>query len=164
MSENLEIDVIDIKIFPNRILSAKTTEKVLNDVYTIDGLLRVIIDGKSLPEVVYEGAAKGLPVNHDDRVNITVNKNEIELGIKVGEIILTVDKSKVNSITEYLEECLDDHFPFGYHLSVGTFSKRETTISDYLKYGPNFEDKIDKRLIGMTDARSKSTDTVKIIK
>lgn len=163
MSEN-QIEVVDIKIFPYRFLSAKTSEKVLNKIYSLDGLIRVIINGESLPKVIGYGPGKGLPVSHTERANIELNGELVELGINVGEIIMTVDKSKLHEITEELEPSLEEIFSFGYQMSVGIFTKHDTTISDYLKYGLNFEDKIDKRFIGMSDPRSKTGDTVKIIK
>ena len=54
--------------------------------------------------------------------------------------------------------------PCNYYMLVGIFSRTKTTISDYLKYGENFESVIDNRYIGLVDSRRKSSETVNVIK
>ena len=49
-----DINVIkasDVKIFPHRILKPTTTEKILNQILALDGVLRVLINGESLPTI-----------------------------------------------------------------------------------------------------------------
>lgn len=164
MNESEQIDVVDIKIFPHRFLKAETTEKVLNALYELDGTVRLIIHGEGLPELVNAGPAKGMPVNHTERKTIIVKDQELELLITVGEIVATVEAQNLEKYMEELKTLLDDVFAFGYQTSVGVFTKQDATISDHMKYGPNFENEIDKRFIGMADPRSKTQDTVKIIK
>lgn len=163
MSEST-IKVIDIKIFPNRLLNADTSEKLLDLIYEIDGIIRGFVHGPSLPKKIAMGPGKGLPINHPDRKTINVQGEDIDLRVKVGEIILTVDVSKINEIIDQLDNILKENMPCDYSLMVGTFSKHEITTSDYLKYGEKFQDIIDNRFIGLVDGRSKSSETVKIIK
>ena len=65
---------------------------------------------------------------------------------------------------EELTPILTEGMPCDYSLFVGIFTRTKTTISDYLKYGNNFEDVIDNRYIGLVDSRRKSSETVKVIK
>jgi methyl-coenzyme M reductase subunit D len=93
-TDNDETNIIkatDVKIFPHRILKPQTTETILNEVMVLDGVLRVLINGESLPTIINYGPAKGLPVNHTDRKTINVKGNDVPLRISVGEIILTVN-------------------------------------------------------------------------
>lgn len=159
-----EINVIDIKIVPNRYLKPNTTEKILNKIYDLDGHQRVLIHGPSLPKKVFYGPGKGHDVNHTDRKEITVKGNDIELRIMVGEIVITVDINKFNNFMDDLQEILDIEVPCDYSLLVGIFTRTKTTISDYLKYGNNFESVIDDRYIGLVDSRAKTAETVKVIK
>ena len=99
-----DINVIkasDVKIFPHRILKPTTTEKILNQILALDGVLRVLINGESLPTIVNFGPAKGLPVNHTDRKTINVKGNDVPLRVSVGEIILTV---QVDNLEDFLEQ------------------------------------------------------------
>lgn len=159
-----KIDIIDIKIFPSRILKPETTEKILNLLYDMDNLFRVIVHGPSLPAVVNYGPAKGLPVNHEDRKKISIKDDVVELKLKVGEIIATVPVSELNEFLEVLDESLPEIIKFSYEVHVGVFTRIETSISDYLKYGLKFEDHIDDRFIGMSDPSSRASDTIKLIK
>lgn len=164
MSESEQINVIDIKIIPNKYLKPDTTEKILNELYELDGQQRVLIHGPSIPLKVFYGPGKGHAVNHTDRKEINVKGNVIELRVMVGEIIITVDMSKFNEFMDNLEDVLENNMPCDYSLLVGIFTRTKSTISDYLKYGNNFEDVIDDRYIGLVDSRAKTSETVKVIK
>ena len=160
MSE--EIKVVDIKIFPHRYLKAETTEKVLNEIYNLGGIVRVIVHGQPLPKTVPFGPARGLPVNHQDRKIIKVKGEEMELRVKVGEIIVTVIGEKLEDVMNGIEEIRKRNFPFGYDIYVGAFTKTQPTVTDYIKYGD--VSNLDPRLIGMVDASARLKDSVKMIK
>ena len=165
--EDKQMDVIkasDVKIFPHRILKPSTTENVLNQIMVLDGVLRVLINGESLPELINFGPAKGLPVNHSDRKTIKIKGNEVPLRVSVGEIILTVQLDNLEDFVSKVDEILEETLTFGYDLKVGVFTKTQTSISDYMKYGEGFEDKIDSRLIGLVDPNAKSSETVRYIR
>lgn len=158
------IKASDVKIFPHRILKPTTTEKILNQILALDGVLRVLINGESLPTIVNFGPAKGLPVNHTDRKTINVKGNDVPLRVSVGEIILTVQLDNLEDFVEQVDEILNDTLNFGYDVKVGIFTKTKTSVSDFMKYGEGFEDKIDSRLIGLVDPNAKSSETVRYIR
>jgi len=165
--EQNEMNIIkatDVKIFPHRILKPQTTETILNEVMVLDGVLRVLINGESLPTIINYGPAKGLPVNHTDRKTISVKGNDVPLKVSVGEIILTVQLDNLEDFVEKVDEILENTLNFGYDLKVGVFTKNRTSVSDYMKYGVGFEDKIDSRLIGLVDPNAKSSETVRYIR
>ncbi len=164
MDESKIIKATDVKIFPYRILKPETTESILNEVMVLDGVLRVLINGESLPTVINFGPAKGLPVNHTDRKTIQVKGNDVPLRVSVGEIILTVQLDNLEDFVEKVDEILSEKLSFGYDLKVGVFTKTKTSVSDYMKYGKGFEDKIDSRLIGLVDPNAKSSETVRYIR
>lgn len=158
------IKATDVKIFPYRILKPTTAETILNEVMKLDGVLRILINGESLPTMVNFGPAKGLPVNHTDRKTINVKGNDVPLRVSVGEIILTVQLDNLEDFVEKLDEILADILSFGYDVKVGIFNKTQSSVSDYMKYGEGFEDKIDSRLIGLVDPNAKSSETVRYIR
>lgn len=158
------IKATDVKIFPYRIMKPTTTENLLNQVLELDGILRILINGESLPTIVNFGPAKGLPVNHTDRKTINVNGNDVPLRVSVGEIILTVQLDNLEDFVEQVNQILDDTLNFGYDLKVGIFTKTQTSVSDYMKYGEGFEGKLDSRLIGLVDPNAKSSETVRYIR
>ena len=52
MDESKEINVVDVKIVPDRYLKPDTCEKILNEIYELEGLIRVLVHGPSLPKKV----------------------------------------------------------------------------------------------------------------
>ena len=164
MDESEKINVIDIKIVPNRYLKPNTTEKILNKVYELEGHQRILIHGPSIPLKVFYGPGKGHVVNHTDRKEINVKGNPVELRVMVGDIVITVDISKFDEFMDGLLVILDEDMPCDYSLMVGIFTRTKSTITDYLKYGNNFESVIDERYIGLVDSRARTSETVKVIK
>ena len=162
-----ELNVVkacDVKIFPDRILKPATAENILNQIMEMDGILRVLINGERLPTKVMMGPAKGTAVNHTDRKTINVKGNDVPLQVSVGEIILTVQLDNLEDFVKTTEEILDEALSFGYNVSTGVFTKTTTSVSDYMKYGIGFEDKIDSRLIGLVDPNAKSSETIRYIR
>lgn len=158
-----EIKAVDVKIFPYRRLKPETTEKILNGIMGYDGILRVIVNGNSIPKVVGFGPAKGTQNNHEDRKVIKVKENSVELRVSVGELIATVKYDDLDLFLEKLQKLLKDTLSFGFEVSTGIFTKTNITVSDYLKLGYGIDNSIDPRLIGMVDPKAKSQDTVKLI-
>ena len=158
-----EIKAVDVKIYPYRRLKPETTEKILNGIMEYDGILRVIVNGNSIPKLVGFGPAKGTQNNHEDRKVIKVKENSVELRVSVGELIATVKYDDLDSFLEKLQKLLKDTLSFGFEVSTGIFTKTNITVSDYLKLGYGIDNSIDPRLIGMVDPKAKSQDTVKLI-
>ncbi len=164
MEESEKINVIDIKIVPNRYLKPDTVEKILNRIYELEGPQRILIHGPSIPLKVFYGPGKGHTVNHTDRKEIDIKGNTVELRVMVGDIVITVDMSKFDEFMDNLIVILDEDVPCDYSLMVGIFTRTKSTITDYLKYGNNFESVIDERYIGLVDSRARTSETLKVIK
>ena len=152
--------MIEIEVFPHRYLKANTTEKFLNKVYSLDTVERIVIHGKSLPKTVYYGPAKGAPVNHTERKEIVVQGIPVELTVMAGRFWINLEN---DSELEKIEEICKELFPFGYKISVGKFLKDKPTVTNYIKYGEKFVNEIDKKIVGITDPRSKFQSSVTVI-
>lgn len=81
---------IQIEIFPSRILSPETAQKLLVELSQVDGILRVMIQGNRLPEKVGYGPGTGEKVEHPLRKPIQIGGQVIELRVSVGRIRLEV--------------------------------------------------------------------------
>jgi len=152
--------MIELEVFPHRYLKAETTEKFLNSAYSLSTVQRVVIHGESLPKKVGYGPAKGTPVNHSEKKEITVRGVPVELMLQVGRLwVLLDDESEI----EKIEEICKDLFPFGYRLTKGKFLRNTPTVTDFIKYGESAVNDIDKRLLSATDPRSKFDSSVALI-
>ncbi|MCL2863812.1 MAG: methyl-coenzyme M reductase operon protein D [Methanimicrococcus sp.] len=141
-------EAIQIEIVPQRILSPETSEKLLGRVYDLDGIIRVMVQGSRLPDVVGYGPGTGQKVNHPLKKTIDVEGQRINMRVSLGRLLVEVcDEETVEELRKICEEIFT--FPFEFY--QGTFFKKYSTIVDYAKLGPN----ADERLLGMTDPKGK---------
>jgi len=124
----------EILIFPNRLLMADTTEKLLNRVYEVPHVRQINIAGEGLPAVLGSGPGKGLPNEHPERRVITVKGKQVELRLLVGRVFVEIDDiDYLQQALEEIEAICNDILPFGFNLEVGRYSKYRPTVTDYKK-------------------------------
>jgi methyl-coenzyme M reductase subunit D len=152
---NNEVKIMDIEIFPHRILGTDTTEKLLNDLESLESVKRTVIQGPRLPP------QDEIDRIYGDRRIIVVNGEEIELKVKTGRIFVELyDESGIDEI----RVICDEHITTGFDIntSKSQYIRKQRTVSDELKYGMNTE--IPEELIGIADTRSKFKDHVSILR
>jgi methyl-coenzyme M reductase subunit D len=122
----------EIMIMPSRLLSANTTEKILNKIYEVKYVRHINCQGENLPAKITLGSGQGLPVNHPERKIIKVKGEETELRILVGRIFVEIDDFEhVEETLQKIEEICEKMLPFGFDLEVGRYSKFKPTVTDY---------------------------------
>ena len=141
---------MDIEIFPHRLLSADTTEKLLNNLEDLDGVKRMVIQGQRLPPEEI----------NPDRQSITVKGEEIDLQVKTGRVMMEIEEEE---IIEEVKTICDDILPFGYNVHVGTFIRKQKTVTDDIKYGEEVND-IPDEMVGLTDQNAQLSERATIIK
>jgi methyl-coenzyme M reductase subunit D len=148
---------IQIEIFPSRILSPETAQKLLVELSQIDGILRVMVQGPRLPEKVFYGPGTGEKVEHPLRKPIQIGDQVIELKVSVGRIRLEISNAEVK---EKVRTVCEKVLPFSFEFREGHFLRKKPTVTDYAKLGPD----ADSRLLGMVDPKSKINQLVFIEK
>jgi methyl-coenzyme M reductase subunit D len=124
----------EILIFPNRLLKAETTEKLLNRIYEVPHVRQVNIAGEGLPAMLSSGPNKGLPNEHPERRVITVKGKQVELRLLVGRVFVEIDDiDYVQPALEEIDSICTELLPFGFNLEVGRYSKYRPTVTDYRK-------------------------------
>ncbi|MGI5990876.1 MAG: methyl-coenzyme M reductase operon protein D [Methanosarcina sp.] len=141
-------DSIQIEIFPSRILSPETAQKLMTEIYKVDGVIRVMVQGNRLPERVTAGPGTGEKVEHPLRKPIQIGDQVIELKICVGRIRVELSNAEAK---EKLREVCKNLLPFPFEFREGHFLKKKPTVTDYAKLGPE----ADSRLLGMVDPKAK---------
>jgi methyl-coenzyme M reductase subunit D len=66
-------------------------------------------------------------------------------------------------IIEELKPICENHLPFGYNIHVGTFIRKQKTVSDNIKYGKSADD-IPDEMLGLTDQNAQLSERATIIK
>jgi methyl-coenzyme M reductase subunit D len=148
---------IQIEIFPIRILSPETAQKLISELYQVDGIIRVMVQGQRLPEKVGYGPGTGEKVEHPLRKPIQIGDQVIELKISVGRIRLELSNAEVK---EKVRAVCEKVLPFSFEFREGHFFRRKPTVTDYAKLGPE----ADSRLLGMVDPKAKINQLVFIEK
>jgi methyl-coenzyme M reductase subunit D len=142
-------DSIQIEIFPSRILSPETAQKLMAEIYKVDGVIRVMVQGNRLPERVSAGPGTGEKVEHPLRKPIQIGDQVIELKICVGRIRVELSNAEAK---EKIREVCEKLLPFPFEFREGHFFKKKPTVTDYAKLGPE----ADPRLLGMVDPKAKT--------
>ena len=142
------------RIVPMRMLSPDTTKRLLDQVVTVPGIRRILLNGQNLPLTVPYGPARGVKNPHSMRKTIKVADNEVDLHVQVGTITLEIED---RSVTEKVRAICDKFFvDFSCYVQEGRFMKSEPSLVDYAKYGP----KADKDMIGLVDPKRKEKPSV----
>lgn len=150
-------DSIQIEIFPSRILSPETAQKLMTEIYKVDGVIRVMVQGNRLPERVTAGPGTGEKVEHPLRKPIQIGDQVIELKICVGRIRVELSNAEAK---EQIREICEKLFPFPFEFREGHFLRRKPTVTDYAKLGPG----ADPRFLGMVDPKSRADQLIFIEK
>ncbi len=141
-------DSIQIEIFPSRILSPETAQKLMAEIYKVDGIIRVMVQGNRLPDKVGYGPGTGEKVEHPLRKPIQIGDQVIELKISVGRIRIELSNAEAK---EKVREVCEKMLPFPFEFREGHFLRKKPTVTDYAKLGPE----ADPRLLGMVDPKAK---------
>lgn len=126
-----------VRIMTDRLLSADSTEKVLNalasDEFILSHVRRFDIKGESLPATINSGPNRGIANNHSERRTIRFGNQEIELTKLVGDFyleLLVKDEEELKDVFEHIKVACNASIPFGYSMNVGRYTKYRSTISD----------------------------------
>ena len=90
-----------VRITPTRFLNPETTEDLLDKIFAVGGIRRMVLNGPNLPVTVPYGPARGTPNPHSYRRTIKVCGEDFELRVHVGDILLELeDESVIPAIKE----------------------------------------------------------------
>jgi len=124
----------EVRIMTNRMLSAESTEAVLNAVDKVEHIRQVNMSGQDLPATINNGPAKGLANNHTERQVIHVGKQEVELHCLVGAFYIELDvenQKMLDAAVEKIRAACDKTIKDGYSLDIGRYSKYRPTLNDF---------------------------------
>ena len=146
---------MDIEIFPYRVLGSDTTEKLLNDLESLEDVKRPDIHGPRFPK-----GEETMPTKYRERRVINVNGEKVVLQVKTARIFLEIT---LESTIDDVEKICEKHIPYGFDINQDRahYIRKEKTVSDRIKYG---DTDLPDELVGMTDQYSTFDDHVNIIK
>lgn len=141
---------MDIEIFPHRLLSAETTEKLLNDLNAVEGINKMVIQGQRLPSE---------EINQERR-RINIKGEEVDLQVKTGRVLVDIEDEEV---IDEIRDISEKNLPFGFNIHIGTFIRTQKTVTDKIKYGKTL-DEIPDEAVGLTDQNAQLSERATILK
>lgn len=146
---------MDIEIFPHRVLGSDTTEKLLNEIESLEDVRRTVIHGPRFPKV-----EESLPEQYRERRVININGEDVILMVKTGRIFVEIT---MESTIDLIEEICEKHIPFGFDINQNKkqYIRKDMTVSDRIKYG---DVDLPDNLVGLTDQYSSFDDHVNILR
>lgn len=129
------IPLPEVNVTMQRLLSAETTEKVLNAILTVKDIRQINMKGESLPATINSGPHRGIANNHSERKMIKYGDKEIEIQHLVGDFYVELAVENEKQLEERIRQIDNAVKPIlegiGYGINVGRYSKYRPTVYDY---------------------------------
>jgi methyl-coenzyme M reductase subunit D len=140
--------LLQLEIFPARLLTVETAQKLLNELNKISGITRMVVYGPNIPKDDPNDLLKGKFEAKKKYLNIL--GEEVELTVQVGRVWVEVEDI---SVKEKIREACEKTLPFSFDINEGLYLRTRKTITDYVRKGGNVDD----ISLGMFDPKSKRT-------
>lgn len=139
--------LLQLEIFPERLLNFGTAQKLLDELNKISGITRMVVYGPRLPEENPEDLLQGkFGVREKKYLNIMGEK--IELTTQVGRVWIEVEDI---SVKDKIQKACEKVLPFSFDINEGLYLRTKKTITDYVRKGGNVDD----ISLGLFDPKSK---------
>lgn len=138
--------LMQVEIFPNRLLNNETAQALLNELNKISGITRMIVYGPRLPKEDPENLLAGKH-NIREPKYLNIMGEKVELIVQVGRIFVEMDDP---GIKEKIKEACRKVLPFPFEINEGIYIRTQKTISDYVRKGG----KVDDISVGMFDPKA----------
>jgi len=138
--------LLQLEIFPSRLLTVETAQKLLNELNKISGITRMVVYGPGLPKDDPQDLLEGKFEGQKKYLNIL--GEQVELTVQVGRVWVEVEDIAVK---DKIREACEKTLPFSFDVNEGLYLRTRKTITDYVRKGGNVDD----ISLGMFDPKSK---------
>jgi methyl-coenzyme M reductase subunit D len=147
----VEKRLMQIEVFPQRLLNPESAQTLLNELNKISGIKRMVVYGPRLPKGNPEDLLEG-KFDPGAKRYLNIMGEQVELTVQVGRVWIEItDIGAVEQIREACKKTLT--VPF--EINEGTYIRTRKTISDYVRKGGNVDDVS----VGMFDPKAKPAGT-----
>jgi len=143
--------LMQVEIFPDRLLNLETAQALLNELNKISGITRMIVHGPRLPSEDPENLLAGKH-NVREPKYLDIMGEKVQLTVQVGRVYVEMEDP---SIKEKIKEACRKVLPFPFEINEGLYIRTQKTISDYVRKGG----KVDDISVGLFDPKAKPAGT-----
>jgi len=140
--------LLQLEIFPSRLLTVETAQKLLNELNNISGITRMVVHGPNIPRNDPDDLLNGKFEAKKHILNIL--GEEVELTVQVGRVWVEVDDIGVK---EKIRAVCEKTLPFSFDINEGLYLRTKKTITDYVRKGGDVDD----INLGLFDPKSRRT-------
>ncbi len=140
--------LLQLEIFPARLLTVETAQKLLNELNKISGITRMVVHGPNIPRNDPKDLLDGKFEARKKFLNIL--GEEVELTVQVGRVWVEVDDI---SVKEKIREACEKTLPVAFAINEGLNLRTRKTITDYVRKGGDVDD----ISLGLFDPKSRRT-------
>lgn len=138
--------LLQVEIFPDRLLNNETAQALLNELNKISGITRMVVHGPRLPSEDPENLLAGKH-NIREPKYLNIMGEKVQLTVQVGRIYVEMDNP---GIKEKIKEACRKVLPFPFEINEGMYIRTQKTISDYVRKGG----KVDDISVGLFDPKA----------
>jgi methyl-coenzyme M reductase subunit D len=143
--------LMQIEIFPDRLLNLETAQALLNELNRISGITRMVVYGPRLPKEDPENLLAGKH-NIREPQYLEIMGEKVELTVQVGRIFVEMNDP---GIVEQIKAACRKTLPFPFEINEGIYIRTQKTITDYVRKGG----KVDDITVGMFDPKAQPKST-----
>jgi methyl-coenzyme M reductase subunit D len=138
--------LLQLEIFPARLLTVETAQKLLNELNKISGITRMVVFGPGLPKDNPQDLLEGKFEAQKRYLNIL--GEQVELSVQVGRVWIEVEDI---SVKDKIREACVKTLPVPFDINEGLYLRTRKTITDYVRKGGDVDD----ISLGMFDPKSR---------
>jgi methyl-coenzyme M reductase subunit D len=143
-----EKKLVQIELFPQRVLNIETAQRLLNELNEIEGITRMVVFGPRLPKDNPDDLLEG-KYNVAEKKYLNIKGEMVELTVQIGRLWIEInDMAAVEKIKAAGEKTL----PFSFEMYEGVYIRTQKTVTDYARKGG----KVDSISMGMMDPKAKT--------
>ncbi|AFC99665.1 Methyl coenzyme M reductase, subunit D [Methanocella conradii HZ254] len=139
--------LLQLEIFPDRLLNFETAQKLLDELNRISGITRMVVYGPRLPEENPEDLLQG-KFGVREKKYLDIMGEKIELTTQVGRVWIEIEDI---SVKDKIQKACEKVLPFPFDINEGLYLRTKKTITDYVRKGGNVDD----ISLGLFDPKSK---------
>ena len=140
--------LLQLEIFPARLLTVETAQKLLNELNKISGITRMVVFGPGIPKDDPKDLLKGK--FEAKKKFLSILGEEVELSVQVGRVWVEVEDV---SVKDKIREACEKTLTVPFDINEGLYLRTKKTITDYVRKGGN----VDEISMGMFDPKSRRT-------
>ena len=109
--------LMQVEVFPERLLNLETAQKLLNELNKISGITRMVVFGPGLPKDDPEDLLQGKFAVHNKKY-LNIMGEQVELTVQVGRVWIEIEDPGVK---EKIREAAQKALPFPFELNEGRY-------------------------------------------